>query len=739
MKTLCDRSDARHWRIQRSFGGSIVLAALAAAFAAGGATPDTPDEPDASPAPDGGIWFDADGWDAQQRLEDAVADAIDPAELRRWHELAASAPHRAGTPGDANLVDALVSAHEAMGLDVERQELELYLARPVSASLDIIAPETITLPVKEAALSEDPDTQRPDIDIGWNAYSGSGEASGPVVYANYGTKEDFEKLAELGVELDGKIVIARYGGNFRGFKAKFAEEAGAAGLVIYTDPEDGGYRKGLPYPEGGYANETSIQRGSIKTLPYPGDPLTPFEPSIPGAETLDPADVALPTIPVQPVGWAAAEEILSRMKGEPAPTSWHGALPFTYRVQSDPDKDGLQVRLRVEQERELVTTHNVVATLRGAERPEELVIIGCHHDAWTFGASDPSAGTMLVLEAARAFAEAAEQGLRPKRSIAFAHWGAEEYGIIGSVEWVEAHRRELFRGAVAYLNLDGAARGPDFGASASPTLKPVILSAAADTPDPRSDEGASVLADWLDRTDDDADERPRFGNLGGGSDHVGFYCHLGVPSAGLSGGGTSGTAYHSGYDTLRWYRQVVGEDYVPAATLTRTVSRAAARLANGDLLPLDPRRYATDTRRHLESLDQRAEALDFPVDFASLRTAIGRFENRAAPVFDRLPAALDEGRLSERDLRSINTLLLSLERVWLHEPGLPERPWFRNLYAATDPNSGYAAWMLPGLRHAIESQDADSLEQFQRQYIDVFRMLGEMMTAIKTYLPQETP
>jgi N-acetylated-alpha-linked acidic dipeptidase len=574
----------------------------------------------------------------------------------------------------------------------------------------VVAPESVPLPLREDPVAGDPYSRHPGLSFGWNAYSGSGEVTEGVVYANYGRKEDFERLAALGVDVRGKIVLARYGGNFRGYKAKFAEAAGAAGLVVYTDPRDSGYFRGLMYPEGGWANPSYIQRGSILTLPWRGDPLTPFAPATRDAKRLDPEEVPLPRIPVQPVGWRAAKEILGRMKGPPVPEGWQGALPFTYRLTGG---DGLRVRLKVVQEREVVRTVNVTGTLVGTKHPEQLVVVGSHHDAWGFGAGDPLSGTILVLESARCFAEAAKAGFRPARSLVFAAWAAEEYGIIGSVEWVEAHRERLSENCVAYINLDMAAMGPKFSASAAPALQLVIREACR-----------GVVPEVPER----------FGMLGGGSDHVGFYCHMGVPAAGLRTGGAKGVSYHSTYDNLAWYRKVVGEDYAPAVMLTKVVNRVLARLSDDALLPLDSVAHASEARRQLGELSKRAREFGSRLRLEGLSIACFTLERRARSVQEKLGAALAKGELDGEKLERVNRALMGMDRAWLHGPGLPDRPWFRNLNAAPDESSGYAAWMLPGLRRAVENRDAEELDRMKRIYGDAIRRLRSRVDEIAEVL-----
>ncbi len=618
----------------------------------------------------------------------------DPERLRAYHDLLASDPHDAGTPGDAAVVDNIERLFREFGLTTERQELQLYLSRPVSGAAWVMAGDIgdeagLELETREDAIEGDPFSGDDDARSGWNAYSGSGDVTGAVVYANYGRLQDFEKLAEMGVDLTGKVVLARYGGNFRGYKAKYAEEAGAAGLIIYTDPADSGWGRGLAYPDGGYANDSHIQRGSIKTLDYPGDPLTPFEPAVEGARRLNPERVGLPTIPVQPIGWAAAEQILSRMTGESVPDGWQGGLPFRYRVTGG---DDLSVRVAVEQERELVTTWNVIGRVMGSEDPAREIYIGCHHDAWGFGASDPLAGMICLLESARSFGEMASQGIQPRRTIAFAAWGAEEHGIIGSVEFVEARARELGQNAVAYLNLDMAAMGPNFRSSASPSLRTVIAEAAGDVTQ-AGNAPQTVLDAWLARgADPDIDGSPRFGDLGGGSDHVGFLCHACIPSASLGAGGARGVSYHSIYDNLAWYRAVVGDDYKPALMVTQMTNAVAARLAHDPILPLDPARYGPDIARRLGGIGGDRISPDTTAAF------------HASGV---MPArrAFDAASLGAVGIDRINADLIAIERDWCAASFDDGRRWYRNGYAAPDATSGYAAWILPGVQASLLAAD----------------------------------
>jgi N-acetylated-alpha-linked acidic dipeptidase len=676
---------------------------------------------------------------ASERLISAVNAVPTAASLARWHELLGSEPHVAGTPGDARAIARIRDAFVAMGLTVAVEEFDALLPQPSEALVEIVGgPEmpppgaggrrgVIALPTVERNLAIDPSTAHPGLTFGWNAYSGSGDVSAGVVYANRGTKRDFELLREWGVDCRGKVVLARYGGNFRGFKAKFAEEAGAAALVIFTDPADAAPAKGKVWPEGGWANDTCVQRGSVYASDQPGDPQTPGYASAPGAPRRDLAAVPLPRIPVQPVGYAAAAEIIRRMQGAPVPadSGWKGGLPFEYRLDGGAE---LLVRVKVAQDREVRRSANVVAVLAGSERPEQLVIVGCHHDAWGFGAADPLAGTIALMESARSFAEAARDGARPARTLVFAAWGAEEYGIIGSTEWVEGRRAALLRDAVAYVNLDMAAMGPNFGASASPSLRDAILRAAARVPQARGTPGETVC----DRMLSAGKGEPRFGDLGGGSDHVAFNCHVGVSCASFGAGGAEGTSYHSNYDTIAWYRATVGADYEPALMITRMTNGLAALAAAEPVVPLRAARHGLEAARILRTLRERVShpAAAEAVDALRLRAdAVALAGAQVDAALASAMPALDGPRGADADAacRRLDALLLSLDRAWLDDAGLEGRPWYRSLFAATDRNDGYAATMLPLLAEAVDSRDVARIVAAAARYGPAFDRLDRAL------------
>lgn len=643
-----------------------------------------------------------------------------PEQFRRHHQMLTREPHVAGSPASFRVVEYLERAMGEAGLKVERFEYDVYLPHHVSSEVALVTPVRMPLNNQENILAEDRFSADPGLGSGWNAFSGSGDVTGEVVFAHHGRKEDFEALAKMGVPVKGKVVVARYGGNFRGYKAKYAEAAGAIGLIIYTDPADGGYMSGPVYPEGRFANDSTVQRGSLLTLDYTGDPLTPFEPahttdSGKPVTRLDPSEVAFHTIPVVPLPYGSAKEILGRMTGAPVPAGWQGGLPFTYRLTGPAD---LTVRVRVEQPRKLTRVANVVGTIEGREFPDEWVIFGSHHDAWGHGATDPNGGTAMLLTLADALGTL-DGDCRPRRTIKIAHWDAEEFFIMGSSEWVEQFRDELRTKAVAYINADSAVTGPNFGGASSPSLKRLMVDAARAVRHP--DTGAPVYAQWEARLP--AGTPPDFGNLGGGSDHVPFYSHVGIPSAGPGMSGST-PVYHSNHDTFAWFERFGDPKFTYGPTLARLNGIVALRLASRDIIPFDLARYGTDLERHIANLEGdlervatgRGRAGRFPLlrdELKPLRAAADAFHAAVDRRAARTPAALAR----------INARLIQVERALVHEGGLPFGAWNRSVYASPDPWSGYAAWMLPGLRYQVEvGTDAD-VGAWEKIYAERMRAL----------------
>lgn len=637
-------------------------------------------------------------------------------------------PHPAGSAMQVEVGHYLGRAMKAAGLTVREHPYDVYLPQLTDdVEAHIVTPVAMRLNNREAALPEDRFSGHPDLLNGWNAFSGSGDATGEVVYANYGTRADYRALDSLGISLEGKIVIARYGGNFRGYKVLFAEERGAAGVIMFNDAPE---VEEDPYPQGPMLSGEIIQRGSVLTLNWTGDPLTPFVPALPvdgpvQVDRLDPSEVGLHTIPVLPLGYNAASEILSRMTGTVAPAEWQGGLDMPYRLTGG---SALTVRVRVNQPKALTRAINVVGTLEGTDFPDEWIILGAHYDPWGFGAVDPNGGTAMLLTLAEALGTLAEEGCRPRRSILIAHWDAEEYGVIGSSEWVEEFLEPLTRGAVAYINADGAVSGPNFGSSSSPSLKQPILDAIRDTPYPK--ENRSVYEWWAARTQDGS---PEMGNLGGGSDHIAFYTHAGIPSAGLSTGGPSGI-YHSNYDNFAWFERFGDPEWIYGPMLATADGLLALRLANADLLPYDVTRYAVDTRTHVNTLFEVADFRRIDVDLGRLVAATTELERAAAALDAARSARVAAGPVSKAEAARINEGFIGLEKAWLDDRGLQDRPWSRSLYVSPDPFSGYASWMLPGLRYEIETDDPADVPEWETRYVDAIRRLATRMDALTSLI-----
>ncbi|MDR6194477.1 N-acetylated-alpha-linked acidic dipeptidase [Siphonobacter sp. BAB-5404] len=576
---------------------------------------------------------------------------------------------------------------------------------------------------------------------GWNAYSGSGDVTAEVVYANYGRKEDFEKLKDLGISVKGKIVLARYGGNFRGYKAQFAQLHGAAGVIIYTDPADNGYMKGLTFPEGPQPSESVIQRGSLLTVNYTGDPLTPFEPALPidgkvKVKRLDPKDVDLHKIPVTPIPYASALEIMKQMKGVKAvPGGWQGGLPFTYRLEGGAD---LKVRLKVKQDIAITRIYEVVGTLTGTDYPDEWIIAGCHYDAWAYGSTDPNSGTAMLLGLTESLGKLAKNGQKPRRTIKVAHWDAEEFGVIGSAEWAEQFRDELTQKAVAYMNFDAAVSGKVFGASASPSLKKLVIEAAKSVDYP--DSNKTVYQHWMAQGTPKggstvgiassapalAANEPIIGNLGGGSDHIGPYMHVGVPS--LSAGVGGPTLYHSSYDDLFFYHKFVDSTYKMGPMVEQVVGTMALRLANSDVLPYDLVRYASDLTTHLKAAEKAIKAYSPTYTIDPILSAVTELKKNAEAAEAARQHYLAAGRKDK--VAELNKVMQQLEQSFIDKKGMAFGPWYRSLYASSDPYSGYASWMLPALLYEASLKSTANLPELEARHIKAIQSLSTKLATL---------
>ncbi len=638
-------------------------------------------------------------------------------------------PHIAGTPENELVKDYMVKTMLDAGMEVKVWPYDVYLPNhPGKSELQIISPVKLTLSQKEGEIEEDPFSKDPRLHLGFNAFSGSGDVTAEVVYVNYGTREDFMKLAEMGVPLAGKIAVARYGGNFRGYKAKYAEQYGMIGLVVYTDPKDSGFTRGEVYPKGPFFNETTIQRGSMLTLDFTGDPLTPNRPALPldGAKKIkrdDPADVAFHTIPVTPIGYGAAKEILSRMTGSEVPTEWQGGLPFTYRITGGEE---LKVRVMVDQKPDFIRANNVIGTFVGKDFPDEWIILGSHYDAWSFGATDPNSGTAMLLTFAEALGELYKKGQKPSRSILIGHWDAEEQGVIGSTEWVEHLKKELGAKAVSYMNFDGGVSGRNFGASAAPTLKKLIIDASKEVVYP--DSSKTVFEVWAGKNPE-----PGIGNLGGGSDHIAFYMHVGIPS--LSGGSGGPTAYHSNYDNLHYYSKFSDPSFKMGGAVAQLFGLVAIRQANAAVIPYDVPRYAKDLKGHFEQAVKNVKTIDTNfAGFDQVDAALRSLEASSAAYQNALESGLTAGNLSASSLQKINKGLIGLEKSWIDPKGMYYGSWYKSLYVCNDPFSGYASWILPGIQYEVAIKNTTRLEEWDARYAKAILNLSKKIDKLTSQL-----
>jgi N-acetylated-alpha-linked acidic dipeptidase len=507
------------------------MAVVAASALAATATPAV-----AQDAPISG--FTAESAAHQRAYEAAFTGGVSAEDIGRTSRRLSSRPQHIDTPGVRRTQQISIDKLRSYGLDVRSAGYSVYATRPEHIAVTMTGPKRRELATREHGF---PWQQHVDEVVeGYNAYSPSGDVTGEVVYANYGLPEDYDALEELGVSVEGKTVLVRYGGSFRGVKAQQAELRGAKGLIIYSDPEDDGFVKGPVYPDGPSRPADGIQRGSIQYIfNYPGDPLTPGAPALPGTPRQSPDEAGnLPRIPTTPLSYGEARPLLESLTGPEAPESFEGGLPITYHV----GPGDTEVRLDLEIAYEQTPVSNVIATMRGTSKPDEKVVIGAHYDAWTYGTSDDTSGWTAVMQIGRSLGKLLERGWRPERTIVLAGWDGEEYGLLGSTEWAEQFQADLRRDAVAYANLDGAG-GPEFSAAGVPQLDDALIEVTKAVRDPRT--GRPVFDVW---TEGGAEE-PEIGRLGSGSDYTAFVDHVGVPSleAGYSNPASSGT-YRPAYD-----------------------------------------------------------------------------------------------------------------------------------------------------------------------------------------------
>jgi N-acetylated-alpha-linked acidic dipeptidase len=634
--------------------------------------------------------------------------AIPDAKLAGQHLKTLTAqPHLSATPEDKATADYVAQKFRAAGLDTEIVPYRVLLNRPIEQRVEAYDPAGKLLmsgPTREH-VEGDRFQDNPRVTMPFHGSSASGDVTGEVVYANYGRIEDFDQLAAQHVDLKGKIVLVRYGNNFRGIKVYLAEQRGAIGVLIYSDPQDDGYYKGDPWPIGPWRPETGVQMGSVQNLSrYAGDPETPgvaSTPELPDSARL-PADKTgnQPHIPSLPLSYHDAAPILMALAGPGAPQGWQGALPFRYHLGGA----GVRVHIVSKQDYALRIVWDVIGKVKGAEYPDEWVVTGNHRDAWVYGAVDPSSGTAAMLEAVHGVGGLLKQGWRPKRTMVFCSWDAEEQGLMGSTEWVEQHGQELVH-AVAYFNVDVAVSGPEFSASAVPSLKQFVREVTHSVPSPL---GATVYDQWkIARTEGNPNRAPaapdkpgevRIGDLGSGSDFTPFFQHVGVPSTDIGSEGPYGV-YHSAFDNYDWFVQNADPHFVYLEQMARVLGLEAVRMADADVLPYDYVNYANSISSYAAAVKRKAQDAGMGgLDFGSLEAATGRFLAAAQRIRGRQQAPTG-------DVAKLNAALRQTEGAFISDEGLPNRPWYKHTIFAPGEFTGYAAVVIPGVSEAVDGRD----------------------------------
>ncbi|MCG9133315.1 M28 family metallopeptidase [Candidatus Poribacteria bacterium] len=623
-------------------------------------------------------------------------------------------PHLAGTENSRKVAEYLRTEFESYGLHVQVYEYHVYLPYPLEVHVELVSPVQHVAVSKEDSWAWDKDSYETEIVAGYNAYSPDGDVTAELIYVNRGLPEDYQILKERGISVAGKICIARYGGSYRGVKAKVAGDNGAVGLILYSDPKDDGYMRGDVYPRGPWRSEDAIQRGTVKYIfQHASDPLTPGWAATKDAERLPIAEATdLPKIPVVPIAYRDAKPFLQALAGMNVPSEWQGGLPFAYHIGPGPAK----VRIKVRCDHSTRPIYNVIATLEGTEYPDQWVILGNHHDAWVYGAADPGSGTTALLEAAQSLGELAKKGMRPKRTIVFAAWDAEEFGILGSTEWVEELKSQLQEKVIAYLNVDIAATGGRFYVSAIPSLRELIREVTQNVIDPRTLK--SIYERWKTAQ---GKEIPQVGNLGSGSDHSPFVGHAGIPAISMGFSGAYGV-YHAMQDNFYWMEHFGDPTFQYQAAMSKIWGILALRLANADVLPFDYETYATDLMTPVKLLQNSGSESKIAQGVKTLDGLLTEWQQAAGLLNQALVRYLASDDLSR--ISEINQRLYQLERRLTSETGLSLRPWFKHLIYAPGLNTGYAAVVFPGVEDAIAyGEDAEVHAEIDRLVAAFTRMI----------------
>tara|TARA_R110002051_G_scaffold5108_3_gene27369 strand:+ start:12829 stop:15024 length:2196 start_codon:yes stop_codon:yes gene_type:complete len=668
----------------------------------------------------------------QLQLEKSFEEKLNAANLDEWMQKMAAEPHWVGTEFGEENAKWIKSQFESWGYDAKIETYHILFPYPTERVLELTGPNQYKAKLTAVPVEGDPFTAQGEALLpSYNAFSIDGDVEAELVFVNYGIPKDYEELEKLGISVEGKIVIAKYQGSWRGIKPKLAAEKGAIGCIIYSDPEDDGYGQGDVYPKGAYKNKTGVQRGSVMDMPtYPGDVLTPGYGATKDVKRLDRKDAPTITkIPVLPISYEDALPLLSSLEGTVAPDSWRGGLPITYHIGPGPAK----VHLKLTFDWKLVPAHNVIATLKGTEYPDQWVVRGNHHDAWVHGANDPISGMVALMEEARAIGELAKKGQKPKRTLVFCAWDAEEPGLIGSTEWVEDHKKELQEKVVAYINTDGNGRG-FLGAGGSHSLQAMVSEVANTVVDPQTKVSVKerrIAANMVNSGDDSFELYA----LGSGSDYTPFIQHAGIAALNIGFGGENGGGeYHTIYDTYPHYKRFKDPEFAYGVALANTAGLITLRLANADVIPLNFSQWHTIVSGYLTEIINETEQMrkdvlkhNKMVDNKYFQLAADPTKNVKSPIKKDLIPYIDFSPLQNQlvflnetisEFEKINTAsltskmkielnknLMKAEHMLTSEKGLPRRPWFKHQIYAPGFYTGYGVKTLPGVREAIEQKD----------------------------------
>ena len=684
---------------------------------------------------------------SQSELESEFDKTLNPENLDTWMKHMSSKPHHVGSPWSKQNAEYAANKFKEWGFESRVETFEVLVPFPKIRKLSMVAPEKLELKLFEPAVEGDRSSEMTkDVLPGYNAFSADGNVTGELVFVNYGLNEDYEELKRLGIDVKGKIVIAKYGRSFRGIKPKIAHEQGAIGCIMYSDPKDDGYVVGDVYPVGPYRNEFGIQRGSVLDMPArPGDALTPGYAATKDAERLSINEAStIMKIPVMPISYADALPLLKAIKGPVVPDSWKGGLPITYHIGPGPAK----VNLHLEFDWSLRTAYNPVGRMKGSVYPDEWIMRGNHHDGWGHGASDPISGMVSLMEEARAIGELTKTGWRPKRTLIYAGWDAEEPGLLGSTEWVEYNLNDIREKMVVYINTDGTGVGY-LSMGGSHSLEKFVNEVIRDVDDPVHDvsldkrlRSRMKVREYNSGTFGEGRESERqdlrMYAMGAGSDYTAFLHHAGVPALNMAFGGESGGgSYHSLYDTYEHYKRFSDGKFIYGTTLSKVNGRLVLRLSEADILPFrfvnmvdnigkfveQNKKLSEDIRKSTKSLNDLLDNNDFAISSNPKKTYLPPKRLRQVPEFDFKPldAALarlstsawkyeeallkfQKGSLSPERKSKINALLRSVDQAFINSKGLPRRDWFKNMMYAPGYYTGYGVKTLPGIREGLEER-----------------------------------